>query len=91
MGRRKVSRKQEMKGEAGDSITSAFGARSGTVLCPWNEESSKGQSPLAECVCECVCMHTCVRVRVCSHECMRMGVCVGDVESGEVLSALILP
>lgn len=50
MGRRKVSRKQEMKGEAGDSIASAFGARSGTVLCPWNEESSKDQSPLAECV-----------------------------------------
>lgn len=62
-----------MKGEAGDSIASAFGGRSGTVLCPWNEESNKDQSPLAECVC--------VSVRA----------CLGDVESGEVLSALILP
>lgn len=51
MGRRKVRRKQEMKGEAGDSIASDFGGRSGMVLCPQNEESSKDQSPLAECVC----------------------------------------
>lgn len=62
MGRRKVSRKQEMKEEAGDSIASAFGARSGTVLCPWNEESSKGQSPLAECVCVSVFVCTLVCV-----------------------------
>lgn len=47
MGRRKVSRKQEMKEEAGDSIASAFGARSGTVLCPWNEES-RGWHPLED-------------------------------------------
>lgn len=73
MGRRKVRRKQEMKGEAGDSIASDFGGRSGMVLCPQNEESSKDQSPLAECVC--------VSARA----------CVGNVESGEVLSALILP
>jgi hypothetical protein len=37
MGRRKMRRKQEMKGETGDSIASAFGARSRAVLCPWNE------------------------------------------------------
>lgn len=56
MGRRKMRRKQEMKGEAGDSIAKAFGARSRAVLCPRNE--SKDQSPLDECMCD-VCARVC--------------------------------